>query len=180
MDTGEPSFLGKLSTAVHAFWRCLGSRGFAARIRPLLEAQGSESHEDKSVGLFAGSEPAAALQLLGLLQQQGRFVDFLEQDVNAFSDQEIGAAARVIHQGCREVLEQYLTVQPIHADSEGSTVQVDPGFDPVMIRLTGNVVGEAPFTGTLVHRGWKVSGMELPRVATGHDLSILASAEVEL
>jgi len=48
------------------------------------------------------------------------------------------------------------------------------------VRLTGNVVGRAPFTGSLTHRGWRVTETRLPKVAAGHDLSILAPAEVEL
>ena len=38
----------------------------------------------------------AALQLLALLQREGRFVDFLEEDVASFTDADIGAAARAM------------------------------------------------------------------------------------
>ena len=124
--------------------------------------------------------PDSALLLLGLLQTEGRLVDFLQQDVADYSDQQVGAATRVVHQGCRRVLDDYLTIAPVRAEDEGARVVVEAGFDPGAVRLTGQVVGEPPFRGTLVHRGWRASALRLPQVASGRDLSILAAAEVEL
>jgi hypothetical protein len=48
------------------------------------------------------------------------------------------------------------------------------------VRLVGNLVGEPPFSGTLTHRGWRVRELRLPKIASGHDTHIVASAEVEL
>jgi hypothetical protein len=124
--------------------------------------------------------PDAALLLLGLLQKEGRLIDFLQQNVGDFSDQQVGAATRVVHQGCRKVLDEYMTIVPVRAEAEGSRVLLEPGFDPAAMRLTGQVVGEPPFRGTLVHRGWRMAELRLPQVASGHDLTILAAAEVEL
>ncbi len=129
---------------------------------------------------LATAAPDSALLLLGLLQKQGRFVDFVQEDVTGYSDQEVGAAARVVHQGCREVLKAHLRIAPVHDEPEGSRVTLEPGFDAARIRPTGNVVGDPPFHGALVHRGWQVVTMDLPQVAGGHDLHILAAAEVEL
>lgn len=124
--------------------------------------------------------PDSALLLLGLFQKEGRLVDFLRQDVGDYSDQQVGAAARVVHQGCRRVLDDYLTIAPVRTEPEGGRVTLDQGFDPAAVRLTGQVVGEPPFRGTLVHGGWRATGVRLPLVASGRDLTILASAEVEL
>lgn len=124
--------------------------------------------------------PDAALLLLGLLQKEGRLIDFLQQNVGDFSDQQVGAATRVVHQGCRKVLDEYMTIVPVRAEAEGARVLLEPGFDPTAVRLTGQVVGEPPFRGTLVHRGWRMAELRLPQVASGHDLTILAAAEVEL
>jgi hypothetical protein len=33
------------------------------------------------------------------------------------------------------------------------------------VRLTGNVVGKAPFKGTLSHRGWRATDVRLPQLA---------------
>jgi hypothetical protein len=124
--------------------------------------------------------PDSALLLLGLLQKEGRLLDFLRQDVRDFSDQEVGAAARVVHQGCRRALDEVLTIAPVRSEPEGGRVTLEPGFDPAAVHLTGQLVGEPPFRGTLVHSGWRATAVRLPQVASGRDLSILAAAEVEL
>ena len=122
----------------------------------------------------------AALQLLGLMQREARFVDFIQEDVASYSDAEIGAAARVVHEGCRKVLKEHFKLVPVRDEAEGSRITVAPGFDTTAIRLTGNVVGQAPFTGTLTHRGWKVSQMQLPQLTDEKAAEIVAQAEVEL
>lgn len=122
----------------------------------------------------------AALQLLGLLQRDARFIDFIEEDVKAYSDADIGAAARVVHEGCRKVLREHFSLEPLRSENEGSRITLPAGFDAAAVRVTGNVVGKAPFTGTLSHRGWRVTDTRLPQLAAGHDAAIVAQAEVEL
>ncbi|QIL81938.1 DUF2760 domain-containing protein [Diaphorobacter sp. HDW4A] len=122
----------------------------------------------------------AALQVLGLMQREARFVDFIQEDVKNYTDAEIGAAARVVHEGCRKVLKEHFTLVPVQSEAEGSRIAVAPGFDTTAIRLTGNVVGQAPFTGTLTHRGWKVVQMQLPQLTDEKAAEIVAQAEVEL
>ena len=126
------------------------------------------------------ADTAAALQLLSLLQREARLVDFVQEDIAAYSDAEIGAAARVVHEGCRKVLREHVTLAPVRAESEGSRLTLPAGFDASALRLTGNVVGQAPFTGTLTHRGWRATEVRLPQLAEGHDAHIVAQAEVEL
>ncbi|MCH9682938.1 MAG: DUF2760 domain-containing protein [Deltaproteobacteria bacterium] len=125
-------------------------------------------------------DTTAALQLLAILQREGRFVDFLEEDVSGFSDADIGAAARVVHEGCSRGLKQVLTIAAVRTEAEGDTVKLAEGFDAARTRMTGNVVGEPPYSGTLAHHGWQVERIELPALTSGHDPSILAPAEVEL
>jgi hypothetical protein len=122
----------------------------------------------------------AALQLLGLLQREARFIDFVEEDIAAYSDADIGAASRVVHEGCRKVLREHFTLTAVRSESEGQRLTLPAGFDAAATRVTGNVVGQAPFTGTLAHRGWRASATRLPQLAPGHDASVLAQAEVEL
>jgi len=57
----------------------------------------------------------AALQLLGLLQREARFVDFIQEDVAPYTDAEIGAAARVVHEGCRKMLREHFALAPVPA-----------------------------------------------------------------
>ena len=124
--------------------------------------------------------PDAALQLLSLLQKEARFLDFVKEDVSAFADAEIGAAARVVHQGCSKVINEHFKLAPISQDAEGSRITLNQGFDAAAFRLTGNIVGEAPFAGVLVHKGWQVTELHLPKLTEGHNAKIIAAAEVEL
>ncbi|MGE0869659.1 MAG: DUF2760 domain-containing protein [Kofleriaceae bacterium] len=121
-----------------------------------------------------------ALALLALLQREGRLVDFLREPLDGFSDADIGAAARDVHRGCRKVLEQHLSFEPVMPGSEEAKVSVPKGFDPAEIRLIGEAKGEPPFSGTLRHHGWRVTDAKLPSLAEGIDRTVIAPAEVEL
>jgi hypothetical protein len=122
----------------------------------------------------------AALQLLALFQREGRLVDFLEEDVASFSDADIGAAARVVHTGCQKALREHVELRAVRSEEEGARVTLPVGFDPAEIKLTGNVQGSGPHTGTLRHRGWRAEKISLPTAAEGHDPRVVAQAEVEL
>ena len=124
--------------------------------------------------------PDAALQLLSLLQKEARFIDFINENVSTFSDAEIGAAARVVHQGCSKVLNEHFTLVPVSSDQEGQRVTLNAGFDASAFRLIGNIVGQAPFNGILVHKGWQVTDLRLPKLTESHNAKIIAAAEVEL
>lgn len=121
-----------------------------------------------------------ALQLLAILQREGRFVDFLQEDVSSFSDADIGAAARVVHEGCKRGLKDVLELAPVRTEAEGAKVELSVGFDASRTRVTGNVTGEPPFKGTLAHHGWRTTALRLPELTDGHDPTIIAPAEVEL
>ncbi len=122
-----------------------------------------------------------AVQVLTALQQEGRFIDFLQEDLKLYDDAQIGAAVRSIHEGCRKALGEVLELKPIMEEGEGSAVTIKPGFDARAIRLTGNVSGDPPFTGILRHRGWKAERLELPRpVADQEKNRVIAPAEVEI
>jgi hypothetical protein len=124
--------------------------------------------------------PDAALQVLGLLQKDARFIDFIKEDIAAYSDADIGAAARVVHEGCKKTIGEHFSFAPIRNEQEGSRITVPIGFDASSIRLTGNIVGSAPFNGNLVHKGWQVTEVRLPKLTQGHNPNIIAAAEIEL
>ena len=126
------------------------------------------------------STPDAALQLLGLLQKEARFIDFIKEDITTYSDADIGVAARVVHEGCNKAVNEHFTLTSIRSEQEGGKITLQQGFDASSVRLTGNIVGSAPFTGTLIHKGWQVTNIRLPKLTQGHNANILAAAEVEL
>ncbi|MET0645425.1 MAG: DUF2760 domain-containing protein [Pyrinomonadaceae bacterium] len=122
-----------------------------------------------------------AVQLLALLQRDGRLVDFLTEDIAPYQDVQIGAAVREVQANCRKALAQYVTLEPIMEGEEDRPVTVDEGFDPATVKLIGNVTGRPPLRGLLRHRGWRVTGTNLPPLSsqeTGR--AIVAPAEVEI
>lgn len=126
------------------------------------------------------SDEDSALQLLALMQKEGRLIDFINEDVNQFSDEQVAAAARVVHQGVKKTLGDHVKFEAVSDVGEGNSVNLDENFDRSAYQLTGNVSGSAPYNGTLVHKGWKVSELTLPAVVEGTDLKVVAPAEVEL
>jgi hypothetical protein len=123
---------------------------------------------------------ASGLMLLAAFQREGRLVDFLQQDAAGFSDQEIGAAARVVHGGCRKALGQFFNIAPAMSGNEGAAMSVPAGFDPERVRLTGNVSGQPPFKGILKHHGWVATEVRMPSISEALDPRVIAPAEVEL
>lgn len=182
----SPSFLARLGLA----FRLLGNAEAAAKASRALQEQPAPAARPAPAAPVSPAapvpapkpeaDPSAGLLLLGLLQREGRLVDFLREDVAPFSDADIGAAARVVHAGCRKVLDQYLSLEPALPGSDGTRVTLPAGFDSRRIRLTGNVAGQPPFNGTLRHHGWVVTGVRLPEQSASLDARVLAAAEVEL
>jgi len=128
----------------------------------------------------AADDADRALQTLALLQRDGRLVDFLMENLGSYSDAQIGAAARDVHGGCRRVVEKYFTLEEIVAGQEGQPVTLQEVFDPSAIRLLGNVTGQPPFRGTLLHRGWRASRVDLPPLGPAGARRVIAPAEVEV
>jgi hypothetical protein len=178
-STKGPSFFGRLTMAL----RLLSDAGFARQVVAGLKASEAPAPKLEPVTPKAlGPERihASGLMLLNALQREGRLIDFLQQDVAAFSDEEVGAAARVVHGGCRKVLGQYFELEPATKEAEGSAMTIPQGFDAQRIRLTGNVAGQPPFRGTLKHHGWVASAIRMPALSEAMDPRVVAPAEVEL
>lgn len=183
MNDSQSSFWTRLTLALRAFGRILTDGAFAAGIGRLERGEAAPAAlapVEPPKPALRDTLPDSALQLLALLQQEGRFVDFLEENVTAYSDAEIGGAARVVHEGCRKVVRDHFQMEAVRVEAEGARLTLVAGFDAAAVRLTGNVVGQPPFTGTLMHRGWRVTEIKLPKLAKGHDPRVLAPAEVEL
>jgi len=160
----------------------------AAARPPVADALGSLSGKTPvthAPGSPAATLPAAkvtggAVQLLALLQGESRLVDFLLEDIAAAPDAQVGQAVKEIHRKAAKVLKDHFTLSVVMAGADGDRVTVAQGFDPSAVRVVGNVTGPPPFTGTLLHPGWRVKEVRLPPVAAGQDPSVVQPAEVEL
>jgi hypothetical protein len=134
-----------------------------------------------------GTPPAAAsrtpadgaLQILTILQRDSRLVDFLMEDIASYSDGQVGAAVRELHDQCRDSLARHVTLQPVIDGVEGTPARA-PSGDPKAVRFIGNVPATPPSGGTLRHKGWRAAKVDLPGLAAQEDTAIIAPAEIEI
>ena len=129
---------------------------------------------------FPHASEIAIVQILGLLQREGRLIDFLQEDIEPYDDAQIGAAVREVHRGCRAALKEVFGLSPVLNAAEGSQVEIEEDFDPTRIKLIGNVHGNPPFKGTLRHCGWRFTEVQLPEWTAKEETDVLAPAEVEI
>jgi hypothetical protein len=176
-------FFTRLWFAYACFFRVLFDASFAARawsVRESMPSLPEPKPEKPKREKPKDRDLSPALQLLALLQREGRLVDFLKQDIAGFDDADIGAAARAVHEGCKKALTGHVEIEALRSEAEGDKLTLEEGFDATRVKLTGNVSGSGPFRGTLRHKGWRVKKIDLPVLTDGHDSSVLAAAEVEL
>ncbi|WP_111640092.1 DUF2760 domain-containing protein [Marinomonas shanghaiensis] len=194
------SFVPRFFGAFGQFFKYIGSGDYAARCHTVGQGEPFAFEVEpnvitKEVEVIREIEVAApvldtvnvdgAHQLLQLLQQEARFIDFIQESIDDYSDADVGAASRQIHAGCAKVLKQHFSIEVVSLDvvnsaTENTRVEVPSGYDAKQIKLEGRVEGDGPYVGTLIHPGWKVTQTRLPKVTNTESLTILAPAEVEV
>jgi hypothetical protein len=142
--------------------------------------QGSRASEPAAAAAPVSDHSDGAIQMLALLQRDGRLIDFLMEDLTTYGDAQIGAGVRDVHAACRGVLTRYVMLEPILPGKEGEQTSVSQDVDPAVVRLVGNVTGRPPFPGTLLHRGWQATKIELPPLGAPAGRRIVAQAEIEV
>jgi len=171
--------LSRISFAFRAFFALLFGRGLPEDI---AQAYGfSKPKPLPVVKPVPQLSPAdGALQILGILQRDARLIDFLMEDIGPYSDDQIGAAVRPLHDQSREALNRYLRLSPVIDGVEGTFTKADSS-DPASVKLLGNVParGKAP-GGLLRHKGWRAEKVELPPLAASQKSAIIAPAEIEV
>jgi hypothetical protein len=179
----------RLFLAIRAFWVVLFHGTVAARVKGVLDQPALPAPEAakiasaQTVRIERPKPPirSDAVTLLATLQREARFVDLVQESLDGYTDAQVGAAARDVLRDCRKVLERLFALKPVLGQDEGAAAEVPAGFDAGRFRLTGNVAGEGPFRGRLVHPGWEAARCELP-AWSGSEASarVVAPAEVEL
>ena len=179
-----------LGLALGAFLKCLFNRDFAEGVKGLAlerkkdsrcqasfkdDVPSQEKQQSKPDELY----PWGAVHVLAELQKEGRFMDFIEEDLSEYEDDEIGSSVRSIHEGCKRALEKICERDKIIDQEEESSVRVDRDYDANAIKLTGRVSDMFPLKGQLVHPGWRVKDIRLPLRSKGLR-PVLAPAEVEI
>ncbi len=182
----------RLTIAIRAFFSALFHAATAQRIAlalrppdeaaapPALEAAAKPQREPKPA---PQKRPVRsdAVSLLATLQREARFVDLVQETLDQYSDEQVGAAARDVLRDCRSVLDRLFKLRPVIAGEEGQVIEVPIGYDAGRFRLTGNVAGEPPLRGSLVHHGWEAVRCELPQWAGSDEAArVVAPAEIQL
>lgn len=154
---------------------------FKAFIKAFKEPEKAQKFvEDSGEPKKLESADHSHLRLLQFLQQTSRLVDFLKEDISSFSDAQVGGAVRKIHQDCGQAIEEWVTIRPLKDEQEGASIHIPRGYNPAEIKVVGKVKGEPPFTGILVHRGWKAQKRSLPKKSGDPSPEVICPAEVEI
>jgi hypothetical protein len=166
----------RMGYAFRMFFKLLFNGDYARKVRKAL-ARNMDALEEHHRCEERGK---GAVRVLAVLQRDGRLIDFLREDITGYSDEQVGSAVRNIHSGCKKAIEKILALEPVMDKDEGAQVTVGDDFDASSVRLVGDVTGKPPFKGALRHRGWRAATIDLPAVAEGQNVNVLAPAEVEV
>ncbi len=173
--------MSRFLLGLKALFRAWTDRSFAESLAPLLGSSGAENASAPGPTPEPAPARSEALTFLAVLQREARLVDFIQEPIDGYSDEQVGAAVRGVHHGCKTVFDRLLALEPLASEAEGSKVTVPASSDPERFRLVGNVSGEPPYAGLLGHHGWQATRCEIP-TWKGRDAAalIVAPAEVEI
>ena len=121
-----------------------------------------------------------AVILLSALQREARFIDFMKESLDSFTDAQIGSAARSVHRESAKTLERFFSIKELAENSEGTEIEIPQPADPDRYSLTGNVTSSAR-KGKIRHCGWKITKCDLP-VWNGEEKNkeIISPIEIEI
>lgn len=123
--------------------------------------------------------PPAAYQILYLLQKEGRLIDMLHENIDDYDDETLGGAFRKLHEDLQELIKERFILEPVLNEEEGNTITLD-SIDPDSVKVSGKVPAEGPFTGELIHKGWRLKECKLPEMVDGWKGDVIAQAEIEI
>ena len=138
-----------------------------------LEAQENSPYQQSQV-----------IQLLNLLQQKGRFLDFLMEDILEHSDEDLGSAARFVHQGCSQIMKEYFKIMPLSEQKEGEQMVLEKDHDPYKFLLLEGTINQEQQEVKIIHRGWVTTNINLPKASksntSSHNTGIISPIELEI
>jgi hypothetical protein len=186
--------MGRIGLALRVFWGTLTGSLPASRVKALLSesdgpattavASPPSSADPPGPKARAGAPPGPrrndAITLMAALQREARFVDLVQESLEQYSDEQIGAAARDVLRDCREVLSRMFELQPVVPGEENDMVDAPAPLIAGRLRVTGNVAGQPPFRGRLIHHGWEAARCDLPNWSGDEQsVRVIAPAEIE-
>lgn len=175
------SFWQRLLNAFRVFWSMLLHGRVPGDLLPSRPAPSTAAPAPAPpVDVRRDDEGDRAVQMLALLQRDGRLVDFLREDIAAYTDAQVGAAVRDVHAKCRATLERYLALEPVTLEDEGQSFAVTPATDPATVKVVGQVPSTGTARGVVRHRGWRVTSVALPALPPSDARRVVAAAEIEV
>ncbi len=183
--------MGRIGLAFRIFFSVLFRAETAEQVRHLEAVTAEPTEAAPTPAPVSQPEPVAkpkpaptrseALILLETLQREARFLDFIQEDISSYTNEQVGGAVRDVHRGCRSTLKRMFNLGPVTSAPEGSSLTLKGDESAAQFRLVGKVVEQRPVTGVLVHPGWKAERCELPTWSGDQETKlILAPAEVEI
>jgi hypothetical protein len=171
--------LNRILLAFRCFFNILFHGALSAEVLGDLKLARREQAAPAKPAAASRTPADGALQILTILQRDSRLVDFLMEDIASYSDDQVGAAVRELHDQCRDSIARHVTLQPVIDGVEGTPARA-PSGDPTAVRFIGNVPATPPSGGTLRHKGWRAAKVDLPALAAKEDTTIIAPAEIEI
>lgn len=174
-----------LGTAFRAFFAALVNQDVARQLKTVLDGGAESKRVELPSPTATVAEPAPpkkasrsdAITLLATLQREARLIDLIHEDLAAYSDAQIGAAARPCLQQCATTLKRIMTLRPIESASDGAMIEVPESAGPARYQWLGEGSGTS---GKLVHHGWVVENLELPQwTGPAQDSGVVAPVQVQ-
>ena len=174
--------MNRILLAFRCFFNLLFSGELSGESLQALNLQRRGASPAPSKATAAAAPPVArisdgALQMLSIMQRDSRLVDFLQEDIASYSDDQVGAAVRELHDQCRDSIARYVTLAPVIDGVEGTYAKT-PGQDASLVKFVGNVPAQPPTGGTLRHKGWRAVKVDLPALPAKQDATVIAPAEI--
>ena len=122
-----------------------------------------------------------AITVLAALQRDARFVDFVLEPIDGYSDAQVGAAVREVHRGCSDVIQRMFSPVAIIDQAEDSTAEVSNAASG-LYRLTGNVSqSSGSVSGKLAHHGWVAKKCSVPEWSGDDEaINVIGPAEIHV
>ena len=172
--------MNRIALAFRSFFAILFSGKLPVEVARELGFSPSKPQTPASKPAPQSRPQDGALQILGILQRDSRLIDFLMEDISAYSDDQVGAAVRTLHDQSRDSLNRYLRLAPVIDGVEGTFTKIDTN-DPASVKLLGNVPVSGKASGGLLrHKGWRAEKIDLPNIPSGASASVIAPAEIEV
>ena len=158
--------------------------GWKKRIKALLFGEIDVALKKQTVPLAEtvpdSNAEHSAKKLLAILQKQARFIDFIHQNLDHYSNNEVANVARNIHSNCQKTLKKYCKFSSIRPEAEEGFVVLEKDFDRSYIHLIGNIGNQQQFEGVLIHKGWQIDEIKLPYSLNKTNDHIIQPAEIEV